>query len=199
MHNRSPNHFSTMKKLLQSTAILVLLFALSTAVSAQKFGYIDSNGLLAEMPEVKEMRSKLQALQTQLQKQAEKMLLDMQTKQQEAAQKDQQGELSPLQKETIIKELQADQENYLKYEKEMQQKMLDKEQELLNPILERVNTAIQETAAAEGFTYIFDASVLLYADQSVNVMPFVQKRLGIAVTTPSSPSAGEGIDGMQKK
>ena len=188
-----------MKKLLQSISILGLIVALSTSLSAQKFGYIDSNNLLAEMPEVKEMRSKLQALQTQLQKQAEKMLLDMQAKQQEAAQKDQQGELSPLQKENIIKELQADQENYLKYEKEMQQKLLDKEQELLNPILERVNTAIQETAANEGFTYIFDASVLLYADESVNVMPFVQKRLGIAVTTPSSPSSGEGIDGMRKK
>lgn len=168
-----------MKKLLQTLTVLGLLLVLSTSLSAQKFGYIDSNGLLAEMPEVKEMRSKLQALQTQLQKQAEKMLLDMQTKQQEAAQKDQQGELSPLQKETIIKELQADQENYLKYEQEMQQKLVAKENELLNPILERVNTAIQETAQAEGFTYIFDASVLLFADESVNVMPMVKKRLGI--------------------
>lgn len=168
-----------MKKLLKILPVLMVALTLSLTASAQKFGYIDSNGLLAEMPEVKEMRSKLQALQTQLQKQAQNKLQEIQTKQEDAARRDQQGELSPLEKENIIKELQKEQEDYMKLEQEMQQKMIQKEEELLNPILERVNTAIQEVAKEEGFTYIFDASVLLFADESVNVMAKVKAKLGM--------------------
>lgn len=168
-----------MKKYLKIIPVLAVSLILSFSLSAQKFGYIDSNGLLAEMPEVKEMRSKLQALQTQLQKQAQNKLQEIQTKQEDAARKDQQGELSPLEKENIIKELQKEQEDYMKLEQEMQQKMVNKENELLNPILEKVNTAIQEVAEEEEFTYIFDASVLLFADESVNVMKKVKAKLGI--------------------
>jgi len=43
-----------MKKYLKIIPVLAVSLILSFSLSAQKFGYIDSNGLLAEMPEVKE-------------------------------------------------------------------------------------------------------------------------------------------------
>lgn len=39
-----------------------------TTISAQKFGYLNSQALLAELPEVKQADANLQALQTQLEK-----------------------------------------------------------------------------------------------------------------------------------
>ena len=61
----------------------------------------------------------------------------------------------------------------------MQQKLLEKEQELLQPILDRVNNAIQSVAEEKGYTYIFDLSsgAILYADEAADVSAEVKARL----------------------
>lgn len=168
-----------MRKFFQVVVLLAVFMAATTTAEAQKFGYINSNAILAELPEVKQMRSNLEGLQTQLQKKGQQMLAEYQTKQQDAAAKQQAGQLSPAEEKTVLAELQKMEQDIYKMEQDMQQKMGTKEQELLGPILEKVNNAIQAVAKEGGFQFIFDtgSGVLLYADESQDVTTLVKAKL----------------------
>lgn len=160
-------------------AILILM--LGSTVEAQKFGYINSALLLNDMPEMKQLRSTLDGFKTQLQKQGESRLTAYKAKEQNAVQKKQRGEMTPKEEETTMKDLQKEQEELYSMSQEFDQKLSEKQQELMAPILERVNKAIQEVAKEGGFQYIFDAQagIILYADESTNVTPIVKTKLGI--------------------
>ncbi len=169
-----------MKNFFQLSALIALFFlTANTTVEAQKFGYINSAAVLAELPEVQQMRSNLEGLQKQLQKKGQQMLADYQTKQQEAAAKQQAGTLAPVEEKQVLEDLQKKEQEIMKFEQEMQQKLGSKEQELLNPILERVNNAIQSVAKDNSFQFIFDTSsgVLLYADESQDITAMVKAKL----------------------
>ena len=65
------------------------------------------------------------------------------------------------------------------YEQTMQQQLLEKQQTLLQPILDQVNEAIKQVAKDNGYTMIFDSAVLLYADEAQDVGTLVKAKLGI--------------------
>jgi len=52
---------------------------------------------------------------------------------------------------------------------------------LLQPIYDKVNTAIKAVAEEEGYAFIFDGStqVLLYADETTDVSSKVKAKLGM--------------------
>jgi outer membrane protein len=161
---------------------LFVAFALATSTaSAQKIGHINSQAILTEMPEVKAAESNLEAFQTQLQKKGQKMIEDFQKKYQEIARKEQQGELSPRQLEEETKKLKSEEENIQKYEQEMQMQVLSKREELLQPILDRVNDAIEKVSKEKGYSYIIDlsAGMLLYAQEESDITVDVKKILGL--------------------
>lgn len=168
-----------MKKFFQISALFVVLFLTANTADAQKFGYINSAAVLAELPEVQQMRSNLESLQKQLQKKGQQMMTDYQTKQQEAIAKQQNGTLAPVEEKQVLEDLQKKEQEIMKFEQEMQQKLGTKEQELLSPILEKVNNAIQNVAKTEGYQFIFDTSsgVLLYADEAQDVTAKVKAKL----------------------
>jgi len=169
-----------MKKFFQLSALIALFFlTANTTVEAQKFGYINSAAVLAELPEVQQMRSNLEGLQTQLQKKGQQMLTDYQAKQKAAVDKQQAGTLAPVEEKQVLEDLQKKEQEIMKFEQEMQQKLGAKEQELLNPILAKVNNAIQAVAKDNGFQFIFDTSsgVLLYADETQDITAMVKAKL----------------------
>lgn len=170
-----------MKNFVKMGGLLVAFVLMFGTAQAQKFGYVDSGAILAEMAEVKQMQSNLDGFKTQLEKKAQSMLTSFQEKQRDAAQKQEAGQLSPIQQETLLKELQAKEQEIYKYQGESQQKLLEKEQELLNPILERVNNAINDVAKADGLQFVFDArsGVILYADETTDITAKVKTKLGI--------------------
>lgn len=169
-----------MKNWIKYLALAVFTLTMSAQLDAQKFGYINSKALLAEMPEVKQANSNLEALQKQLQKRGQQMLQSLQTKYQDLQRKEQQGELSPKQLEEEAKMLKQQEEEIAKFEQDMQKQLVEKENQLLQPILEKVNNAIRKVAADNGYTYIFDASLgfILYADESTDVTNLVKAELG---------------------
>ncbi len=169
-----------MKKLIRLSLLAIAFLAVNMeAVEAQKFGYLSSQAILAEMSEVQQMNANLQTLGTQLQKKGQNMLAAYKEKESNAMRKKERGELSPVEEETVLQELQKEQEEILKFEKEMQQNLADKEQELLKPIYEKVNVAIQEVATENGFQMIFEAGVLLWAEDSADVSNLVKAKLGL--------------------
>jgi len=169
-----------MKKLVRISLLVVAMISLQmTDAVAQKFGYVNSKAILSELPAVKQMEANLKALGTQLQKKGEQMVNAYKQKEESAIAQKERGDLSPVQEENLLKELQTEQQSIMTFEREMQQTIYNKEQELTKPILEQMNTAIQEVAKENGFTMIFEAGVLLFADDAANVSEQVKAKLGI--------------------
>ncbi|MDX1939917.1 MAG: OmpH family outer membrane protein [Saprospiraceae bacterium] len=169
-----------MKTTLKITSLLIVLFCVAFSAQAQKFGYINSNAILAEMPLVKQADATLEALQKQLQKKGQGMVEQFQKDYAAVQQKVERGELSPKQQEEEAKKLETAQADIQKFEQEMVQQLQTKRNELMDPILKSVNDAIQAIAKEGGFQFIFDEAVLLYKDTSMDVTAQVKAKLGIA-------------------
>lgn len=167
--------------MLRTIIFTALALCISTGIFGQKFGYINSDALITEMPEVKQADAKLETLQKQLQKQGQQKLQTLQAEAQALQRKEQQGEIAPKDLQAEAEILKQKEMELAQYEQDMQQQLLQKRQELYQPILDKVNTAIQEVAKEKGYTYIFDAStgVILYADESTDVTAAVKQKLGI--------------------
>ncbi|HMV23007.1 MAG TPA: OmpH family outer membrane protein [Saprospiraceae bacterium] len=165
------------------TGLLVFSLILmgTQLVQAQKFGFVNSAALLTELPEVKAADSELNVLQNQLKKKGEEMVTAFQQKYAELATKEKNGEYSPKQLEMESQKLKDDEAKITQFEQESTQAMSKKREELLQPILDKVNKAINDVAKESGYAYVFDAStnVLLYADPSADVTALVKKKLGL--------------------
>lgn len=161
--------------------LFITFFAATNIVDAQKIGYVNSQALLAELNEVKQARSSLETFQKQLQSKGQKMLETFQAEYKRIAAKVENGELSPKQQEEEGQKLKDKETEIAKYEADMQKQIVQKEQTLLKPILDRVNQAIEDVAKADGYQFILDASQgsIIYADDSADITPKVKSKLGI--------------------
>jgi len=158
---------------------MLALVSISFTLQAQKYGYINSDALIAEMPKVKQMQPELESLQKILNKKRETMITDLQAKQQDAQRKYEQGLLSPADQETVQAQLVTGQQEIAAYEQTMQNDLLKKQQELLDPILKQVDDAIKQVAKENGYTMIFNSAVLLYADEAQDVSAQVKAKLNL--------------------
>jgi outer membrane protein len=168
-----------MKSWIKIACLVVAMGSVVSTVQAQKFGYLNSAAILAEMPEVKQADANLEALQKQLQKKGQDMLKKLQEDYGKVQQQVQAGNLSPIQQEQESKRLQEEEAKIAKFEQDMIKQVQDKRDELLGPIYDKVNQAIQDVASENGYQFIFDQGVLLYAEDSQDVSTLVKAKLGL--------------------
>ena len=166
-----------MNKILKVGGLIAVLCFAVISVQAQKFGYVNSQSILAEMPEVKQAEANLEALQKQLEKKLQDGMAKLQKDYLDIQQKVERGELSPKQQEEEAKKLQDRQTALAQEEQGMVQQIQKKRAEELNPILEKVNTAIAEVAKEKGYQFIFEQGVLLYFEESQDVSSLVKAKL----------------------
>ncbi len=169
------------KTFVKAGVFTAMLVCFANVAQAQKFGYVNSGAILSELPEMKQLQSTLKAYETILKKDGEAKVAAFQAKQEAAAQKKQRGEMTPKEEETVSAELQKMQEDLYAYGQKMESDMAAKQQKEMEPVLTKVNTAIQDVAKEGNFQYIFDAQsgVILYADESTDVTKLVKAKLGI--------------------
>ncbi len=168
-----------MKYFVKTLALLVFALCIGTSVQAQKFGYVNSAAILSQLSDVKEAEASLEALQKQLQKKGQGMVEALQKEYTAVQQKVERGELSPKQQEEAAAALKAKEEEIGKFEQDMAKQLQDKRTELLEPIYDKVNTAIADVAKENSFQLIFDQGVLLYAEATQDVSALVKAKLGI--------------------
>lgn len=168
-----------MKNVLRIGALTLALIAFAFTAQAQQFGYIDAQGILAELPQVKQAEANLEALQTQLQKRLEASFTQFQQDYQTLQDKVSRGELSPVQQEEEAAKLQARQQELAQEEQNMVQQIQDKRTELLEPIYTSMNEAIEAVAKEKGLTFIFDKQVLLYSQETQDVSADVKAKMNI--------------------
>lgn len=168
-----------MKKFLQLAVVALLLIAATTTASAQKFGYVNSAAILAEMADMKAAESNLEGLQKQLQKKGQSMVQTFQTDVAAFQKAVTEGTLTPKDQQEQTATLEARQQEIGAFEQSMVADIQKKRTELLEPIYEKVNAAIKAVAEAEGYQFIFDQQVLLYGQESSDVSAAVKAKLGM--------------------
>ncbi|NJN26698.1 MAG: OmpH family outer membrane protein [Cyclobacteriaceae bacterium] len=179
--------------------IFIIGFMLA-AMSAQaqgtgiKIGYTNADFILGNMPEAKQIESELKVHEQQLSTQLEAKSKDFQTK------------VAEYEKNApnMIPEVRADKENELrnmqqsiqKFSQDAQSSLQRKSGELLQPVYDKIQKAIDAVAKANGYTHVFNSgqpdvglNILLYARDEDNISDLVLKELGI---TPPPAEAAEG-------
>lgn len=168
-----------MNKILKVGSLLAIMCFAAISVQAQKFGYVNSQEILANMPEVKQAEANLEALQKQLQKKLQDSMTKLQQDYLAIQQKVERGELSPKQQEEEAKKLQDRQNQLAQEEQGMVEQIQKKRADELNPILEKVNKAISDVAKEDGFQFIFEQGVLLYFEESQDISAKVKAKLNM--------------------
>jgi outer membrane protein len=170
-----------MKKLFNTSFLALFLFATCALFAQQpaKFGHIDTNELLRLMPGRDSAQVQLERYARELESTFVAMQNEFQTKYQDYLEK--QGTFSDLIRQSRERELMSLQERIQEFQESAQQDLVDQENKLLSPIIEKARKAISDVASENEFTYIFDTSmgVLIFWDNGEDVMPLVKKKLGL--------------------
>ena len=166
-----------MRNILKVTGLMLVLMLAFSTVQAQKFGYINSQEILQDLPELKQAEAELEALQKQLQKKGQGMVEQLQKDYLAIQEKAERGELAPIQQQEEAKKLETRQQEIQKFEQDMVNQIQTKRTALYEPIYKRVNDAIAEVAKEGGYTFIFEKQVLLYSEETDNVSEQVKAKL----------------------
>ncbi len=160
-------------------AVLMISLIASASVSAQKIGYINSTELVAQLDETKkadaQIQSYAQELQDALESQATKLDKEIQDFQKN------QKTMTEIMMETKQKEIMTLQQNLQEMEQSANEKLNKKRAELYQPIITKVEAAIQAVSKSNGYTYVLDISSgsVLYADPTNDIMDLVKKQLNV--------------------
>ncbi len=169
-----------MSKLLKITFIALLFFAANTTF-AQKFGHLNAGNLLEAFPDVRKADTTLVKLQESLSVKGQEMLKKLETDYNKYMQDSNAGIITPAQAKVMEADLQKQQETIDKYRQEITGQLEQKRQELLKPILEKIDTAIKAIGKENGYAMIFDVSAgsMLYAIESQDITALVKAKLGL--------------------
>lgn len=158
-----------------------------SAQAAAKIGYIDTRRVLAEAPGAAEARTTLeqamQGFQGQLKAMQDSLQAMMTDYQQKSlvmsADAKQKREQEIIQKRTAW-EQRAEQ---------LQQQAAQRNQEVMAPIMERVEQAISQVRQAEGYAIVFDVAseAIVSADPALDLTPKVIEQLKAAGPTAQRP------------
>jgi outer membrane protein len=160
--------------------VFVLLYFNLNEAFAQRFGYISSSDIVAEMSKRNRVEDKLKSLQTKLVKQAQNKADTVQMEYQKLVKKMESGELTPKQQEDGQKRLQEMQNDLQAFERSLSEQIDRRRTELLTPLYEQINQAINDVAQENGLEMILDESVLLYGTDRINLTSAVARKLGLA-------------------
>ncbi|MBQ7697551.1 MAG: OmpH family outer membrane protein [Paludibacteraceae bacterium] len=158
--------------------VLLLALALPMVVSAQKFGYVNTQELFQLMPEVKTAQARIDSLSSQY----ETMFAGMQEEyKKKSAEYDQKSAtMTDAMKQIQAEELYGLQQRIQTAYQTAQQDIQTKQQEFLVPIREKMMKAIKTVGDKNGYTYIFDSQAMVYsAPTADNLLEPVKKELGI--------------------
>ena len=162
-----------MKKL-----FIAMMLIAPMALSAQKFGHINTQELFTQMPEVTQIKLKMDTIQSQYENQLASMNEEIQRKAQDY--QAQEATMPEAVKQIRQQELQEMQQRIQLFYQTAEQDIQKKQQELLTPVHERMAKAIKAVGEREGYTYIFDSAAMVHIGaDALDVTPAVKKELGI--------------------
>lgn len=170
-----------MKKV--TLTLIAFIFVLSA--NAQRFGYVDSNYILENIPEYQNKQKELNEISVQWQEEIEKMYaeIDRMYKDFQAEQILLTDDMKRKREEQIIeKEKEAKEKQKQRFG--FQGDLFQKRQEFTKPIQDKVYAAIKEIADARGYAVIFDKAgtlTMLYTSAKYDLSEDILDELGYSV------------------
>jgi len=172
-----------MKSIVVILALIASPFIMVQAQNTLKIGYANVDYIISLLPQTKQVESDLQDHEKQLSSQLEAKMQDFQTKY-EDFQKNA-ANMIPEVRTDKQQELQVLQQSIEKFQNDAQGSLQRKQVELLQPVYDKVQTAIDDVAKEKGYTFVFSSGqgvspVLLYAAREEdNLSNDILKKLGV--------------------
>lgn len=166
-------------KQLKSLVIAVILFIGTQATAQTKVAHIDVQALMTSMPEMKTAQEQLKKIQETYDKDYKNMVTEYQTKLQKYEQES--ATAGDALNETRSKEMQDMGARIQQFQQTAQKELGQKEVDLMKPLFEKGQKAIQKIAKAKGVNYVLDSTspgTVLYMEGGIDLMADVKKELG---------------------
>lgn len=171
-----------MKKLLKFISIVLFLTTITNLLHAQKFGHLNTGNLLIQIPSTKTADDQLKVLQDSLVAAGQAHAKAAQEEYVAFSKEYQAGNVPPAEAQKKQAAFENKEKELAQLEDEISAKLAKKRQELLGPILDQLEKAVNEVGKEGGYTMIFDTSVfnsILFAKDSDDIEPLVKAKMGI--------------------
>lgn len=186
---------------LSLSIFLTLLLSVVFGQENIKIGYTNAEYIAYAHPDYQVIMKQLEEHKYKVQQMLEQKYVEYQTLGQEFQQLQQSGAdellLRDKQQQVANKEQEIQQ-----FQATAEQGMMEKQQQLMAPLRQKIQDAIEVVAMEKGYTHVFDGNSLLYMvnAKSFNITDDVLKKLGISpntgsTTNPLSPGASSGSPG----
>lgn len=160
-----------MKKL-----VLMLMLLAPMTMMAQKFGKVNTQTIMQALPDVAKANGELEALQKQKDNELKAMQDELNRKLDEYQKG--QSTMNATAKQQKETELQGLNQKIQQAYQDGQQELQKKNNELMQPIVTKVRTAIDAVGKAGNYTYIFDEGAAIYTGSNVvDVTKEVQSKI----------------------
>lgn len=135
------------------------------ATFAQKFGKVNTQTIMAALPDIAKVNGELQAEQKTYENELKNMQDEL-TRQSEAYEKGK-STMNPTQQKQKEQELQTLYQKIQQTYQDNSQALQKKQQELMQPIVTKVRNAIESVGKTGGYTFIFEDGVAVYTGTNV--------------------------------
>jgi outer membrane protein len=166
-----------MKKI---TLILATIFVVTVGYS-QKIGHMNAGNLMAQMPEVAKADSVVKIYQKDLTLKGDTLAKAFEKEYKAFVDAYNAGTLSSVEAQKRQEYLQKQQNLLQTYAQDSDNKVATLRQQLLQPIIAKMDDAIRAVAKENSYTIIFDTSAgsTLFAQDSDDITSMVKKKLGM--------------------
>ncbi len=168
-------------------ALMLALLGFVSTGNAQKIGYTNVELILSYMPQTKNIETELKKLEEMIGKALEVKQNYYRQKLTEYMEYKEAKKLTPEMDALAVKELQKLEGEIQKGIADAEDRLMRRRMELLKPLQDKMQNAIDQVAKEGGYTYILNQAVgagipsILYGKESDNVTTLIAKKLGIAV------------------
>lgn len=170
------------KKLLPITALLLFVMMGTSIAQEVNIGYMDTQQVLEQLPERERVEKELQSFIDQKQEELSERATAFQDE--VAAYQENRTDMTTQQIQQREEELGQMEAELDQFDQTLRQQIEQKRQELLSPILDRIDKAIAAVAEAEGLEFVLNRStsggnpLIFYASENqVNITDQVLSRL----------------------
>jgi len=172
---------------------VLLVLAMASKAEAQanlKIGYIDSQAILDQDPSARTAQTQFEASLTTYQAEVQQMGEELQQLIDQYEQ--QQAMLSDEAKQNREEEIRLKQAQYQQRIAELEQQASVRQAELIEPVMQRITTVIEEIRAEGSYSMIFDVAAqgIISADPVLDLTEEVIRRLQAAVGQANTGGIG---------
>jgi outer membrane protein len=164
---------------MKKIVILFILMITFQTLSAQKYGYLNKEEIYKSIPEYDSATVQVEKLR----KEFENMLASMQGEysSKSASLNNESANISEYLRQTRQDELKNLNVRIQLFSVRANAQLDEKKNQMLQPIVTRVDNAIKTVATDEGFIFVIDSGQMLFTDEKkcINILPLVKAKLGV--------------------